>query len=170
MNPSIRTLIFPAALALGASWYLSACNDDDDDSDSGSARFDQADRMGLPGVNTIFNHPSSVEGFSKILYNRRSPDSDLVNYKDQFVTVLGAVSNGAPEATAAALLPDELPAKLGSAASDFALLDGRKLEDDAIDIALGLLVGSDLPALQSDHVDANDTAFSAEFPYLAGPH
>ncbi|MDB5049210.1 MAG: hypothetical protein JWO30_2281 [Fibrobacteres bacterium] len=170
MNVSNRvsTLAFAAAVGLCTPVFFPACNDND--SDSENASFTQVDRMGIPALNTVFNHPKTVSGFSKTLYNQRGPDSDLVNYKAQFKTVLGAVANADPEATVLLLLPDELPAKLGSATSDFAALDGRKLEDDAADIALTVAVGPTLPALHSDHVNANDTAFSAEFPFLAGPH
>ena len=47
----------------------------------------------------------------------------------------------------------------------FANLTGRALSDDAVDVALFVTVG--IPALRSDHVDANDRAFLSTFPYVA---
>jgi hypothetical protein len=54
------------------------------------------------------------------------------------------------------------------------VLTGRKLDDDVIDVELTLIfggpAGTSNPALTSDHVNANDAAFSTHFPYLASPH
>jgi hypothetical protein len=134
-----------------------------------AARFHyrQVDRMGIPGLNTVFNHPSGIAGFDKKAYNRASPADDRATYTGQFVTVLGAVGNADPAATAALLLPDELPVDLG-APTAFASLTGRALADDAVDVALLVTVG--IAALQSDNVDANDKAFRSTFPYVAAPH
>jgi hypothetical protein len=53
-------------------------------------------------------------------------------------------------------------------------LSGRALADDVIDVELLLIFGGpngmSNPGLTSDHVNANDKAFSATFPYLAAPH
>jgi hypothetical protein len=134
-----------------------------------AARFHyrQVDRMGIPGLNTVFNHASGIAGFDKKAYNRASPADDRATYTGQFVTVLGAVGNADPAATAALLLPDELPVDLG-APTAFASLTGRALADDAVDVALLVTVG--IAALQSDNVDANDKAFRSTFPYVAAPH
>lgn len=128
----------------------------------------QVDRMGIPALNTVFNHPSGIAGFDKTAYNRATPADDLATYTDQFEVVLGAVGNADPAATAALLLPDELPVSLGVAVNSFATLTGRALDDDAVDVALFVTVG--IAALQSDNVDANDKAFQATFPYVATPH
>lgn len=46
---------------------------------------------------------------------------------------------------------------------------GRRLQDDVIDATFGALIGNTLgvPTV-SDNVDANDCAFGADFPFLAG--
>lgn len=135
-----------------------------------AARFQytQVDRMGIPGLNTVFNHATSVAAFDKTAYNRATPAGDVATYRDQFITVLGAVANPDPEATADLLLPDELPVSLGAQETAFGQLTGRALADDAVDVALAVTVG--VAALQSDNVDANDRAFRDEFPYVAAPH
>lgn len=130
-------------------------------------QYQQVDRMGIPGLNTVFNHPSGVAGFDKTAYNRATPAQDVATYGALFETVLGAVGNADPAATAALLLPDELPVSLG-AETAFGSLTGRKLSDDAVDVALTVTVG--IAGLQSDNVDANDKVFQAQFPYVAAPH
>jgi hypothetical protein len=51
------------------------------------------------------------------------------------------------------------------------VLTGRALADDVIDVELLLIFGGPMgtsnAALTSDHVNANDKAFTASFPYLA---
>lgn len=124
----------------------------------------QVDRIGIPALNTVFNHPPA---FSKVDYNTASAADDLATYTGRFETVLGAVANPDPAATAALLLPDALPVSLAGETS-FATLTGRDLADDAVDVALSVTVG--IESLKSDNVDANDVAFLASFPYLAAPH
>lgn len=130
--------------------------------------YTQVDRKGIPALNTVFNHPSGTAGFDKTLYNVSSPAGDVATYTAQFETVLGAVGNADPSATAALLLPDELPVSLGASPTAFASLTGRTLSDDATDVALFVTVGA--AELQSDNVDANDLPFRTAFPYVAAPH
>ena len=128
-------------------------------------QFRQVDRMGIPALNTVFNHPPA---FSKTDYNTAGPEGDLAAYTGLFETVLGAVANADPSATAAVLLPDELPVSLGETVSNFAALTGRKPADDATDVALQVVVG--ITSLHSDNVDGNDVPFLTSFPYLATPN
>lgn len=135
-----------------------------------AARFQyrQVDRMGIPGINTVFNHPSGIGPFDKTAYNLALPADDVANYTDLFITVLEAVGNPDPAATAALLLPDELPVSLAASPTSFATLTGRALADDAVDVALSVIVG--IESLKSDNVDANDKPFRSVFPYVAEPH
>ncbi len=127
--------------------------------------YQQVDRLGIPALNTVFNHPPQ---FDKKAYNVAGPGDDLRNYRARFETVLGAVANADPSATATLLLPDELPVSLAAATTHFAELNGRALDDDAVDVALTVVVG--IETLHSDNVDANDVAFLPTFPFLADPH
>lgn len=129
-----------------------------------SGGYVQVDRMGIPTLNTVFNHPPQ---FSKTDYNVATPDGDVAAYTGLFETVLAGVANPNPSGTAALLLPDALPVSLAGPTS-FPTLTGRALSDDAVDVALSVTVG--IAALQSDNVDANDKPFSPTFPYLAAPH
>lgn len=135
-----------------------------------AARFQyrQVDRMGIPALNTVFNHPSGIGPFDKTAYNLASPVDDVADYTDLFITVLEAVGNPDPPATAALLLPDELPVSLAASPTSFATLTGRALADDATDVALSVTVG--IEELKSDNVDANDKPFRSVFPYVAEAH
>lgn len=135
-----------------------------------AARFQyrQVDRMGIPGLNTVFNHPSGVGPFDKTAYNLALPANDVDTYTDLFITVLDAVGNPDSPATAALLLPDELPVSMAASPTAFATLTGRALADDAVDVALSVTV--DIEELQSDNVDANDRPFRSTFPYVAEPN
>lgn len=131
----------------------------------GAFSYAQVDRIGIPALNTVFNHPPQ---FSKTDYNVASPMDDLATYTGLFETVLGAVGNADPSATAALLLPDALPVDMSAGTTSFATLTGRDLADDAVDVALTVTVGP--MELHSDNVDANDVPFLGSFPYLAAPN
>lgn len=171
---SFDVAFMPASVGTkNASILISSSNADAAEAAiSGTAtrfQYSQVDRMGIPALNTVFNHPSGTSPFDKTAYNTASPANDVANYTDQFVTVLGAVPNSDPEATAALLLPDELPVSLAASPTAFATLTGRALSDDAADVALSVVINAE-PSLQSDNVDANDVAFRTEFPYVAAPN
>lgn len=124
--------------------------------------FVQADRFGLPAIATVF-----IPTAQKDAYNRGVPANDAATYTDEVVAVLMAFGNSMAQANglAAALLPDVQPINT-SMPSGF--LNGRRLQDDVITAELGLIFGANA-ALNDDHVDANDRAFRATFPYLADP-
>ena len=125
--------------------------------------FQQFDRIGRPAINTVFIPSSEKNGF-----NVAAPANDVAAYSsavvDFLVTVAGQ-SQADAEGLASALLPDILTIDV-SQPSGF--LNGRTLADDVITAELGLIFGSNA-ALNDDHVDANDVAFLATFPYLASP-
>ena len=141
----------------------------------------QADRMGRPAINTVFNGlhvptSSTLNNAEKEAFNHLNPTSDRQVTTDNVKAVLntiGAVltANGATAYTptqvsgiAKVLLPDVLTFKVGNSGG---FLNGRKLADDVINAEFGLLTNG---AVGSDGVDANDVGFSGSFPYLAGAH
>jgi len=77
-----------------------------------------------------------------------------------------------------AVPPSANPSPLGVLGGDLAgFPNGRRLEDDVVDIALAVVEGAvfgegaDVSALAPfDSVDRNDRAFSTSFPYVALPH
>lgn len=105
----------------------------------------QVDRMGRPAINTVFIPTSFKDAF-----NAGLPRHDLRD----FSSFLGPFSS--------VLLPDILTVNTSSPAG---FLNGRRLEDDVIDIELSLL---GVPG-GSDCVP-NDSVFTTVFPYLAPPN
>jgi hypothetical protein len=62
------------------------------------------------------------------------------------------------------LLPDVITFDTSNAGG---FLNGRRLQDDVIDIVLGAVSNG---GVTTDMVNANDAAFLGQFPYLAAPN
>ena len=130
----------------------------------------QIDRKGKPGINTVFiTGDDAKNGF-----NADSPSGDAAEYTDEVVGITSAIQQALGVAEMAAndygatiagvVLPDVLPYNTAEAA-DFSVFNGRALADDVIDVYYQVLTTVDeQPALMGDCV-ANDSAFSADFPY-----
>jgi hypothetical protein len=127
----------------------------------------QADQMGRPAINTVFNH-----GNEKNIFNATQPadqrtaqNGDGATYLDSFTATL--TSFGYPPAAARGiaelLLPDILTYDYSSSAG---FLNGRKLTDDVIDIELALVTKG---AVAGDGVGPHSDYLS-DFPYLGNPH
>ncbi len=154
----------------------------DDDLGGGAAGFwastvsttgAQLDRMGIPAINTVFNAaafggPSNEKQF----YNRRRPILDEAKYADLFSDRLVAFTTalGAPYSAAEAdgivdlVLPDILPYDVTTEAAG--PLNGRNLDDDVIDVLLGIVTNSVVPG---DGIGPH-TDYKANFPYLGNPN
>jgi len=131
---------------------------------AGGARFD---RMGKPGINTVFLHTDAT----KDGYNVADPANDVAEYTDDVAGTISLIRQelGDDMATADAygdtiaglLLPDVLGYDVTTAADYGAPLNGRALADDVIDISYGVVTDGDLA---SDCV-ASDSSFRSSFPY-----
>jgi hypothetical protein len=141
-------------------------------------RLAQADQMGRPGINTVFNH-----GNDKNVFNVTQPadqrdllSTDTATMGQKLLTVfrqeLQALSAGSPKgqytadqalAIAQILLPDILTFDYSSPAG---YLNGRRLQDDVIDISLNLVTNG---KVTGDGVGPH-TDYLAEFPSLGRPH
>jgi len=132
----------------------------------------QVERMGLPTINTVFNHSDPT----KEAYNRANPSGDaalvggnisflvsaIVGAAEQLGAYGGAVDEAAyGAAIAGALTPDVLNYDTDTTA-DFTGLNGRGLNDDVINVAYSAV---SMGALTSDCV-AEDNTLSGAFPYL----
>ncbi len=134
----------------------------------------QVERMGLPGINTIFNHSNAT----KEAYNRARPQNDVTAYTGAVAGVATLIQQllGIPDpaaqahgaAVAATLLPDVITYNTASSA-DFTTLNGRALSDDVIDVALNFTALGSPTGPLSDCV-GNDSTFSEGFPYLGSPN
>jgi hypothetical protein len=129
----------------------------------------QVERMGLPTINTVFNHTNAT----KEAYNRAEPRNDVANYSDDVSGVVELITSlagtaGNPEAygdaIAGILLPDVITYNTAQPAS-FAALNGRALSDDVIDVALSVVANTPL----TDCV-ALDSVFRTSFPYVGLPN
>jgi len=164
-----RRLVLACAVAVTAGCDDATGPGGDDDFESSpvfGVTVMQVDRFGLPAINTAF----VADAADRDVFNRSAPAGDA-----QFLPLASGVIQArygldADQADALAdfALPDVQP--LGDLSG---FPNGRRLEDDVIDVELGLIFGvfgPAVPALQSDGVDANDVAFGGAFPYLAAPN
>ncbi len=120
----------------------------------------QIDRNGRPVINTVF-----IPGPMKDAFNMASPVSDQSLFRDAFTASARALGNSVDRANFLAdfLLPDILTLDTSNAGG---FPNGRRLQDDVIDIALNLVSNG---AITRDCV-ANDSTFRTTFPYWAGPN
>jgi hypothetical protein len=128
----------------------------------------QADQMGRPAINTVFNH-----GADKNLFNLTQPADQrdaattagptfLQVFTSELET-LGGYSSAEAETIAKILLPDILTFDYSSSGG---FLNGRRLQDDVIDIELNLVTHG---GVAGDKVGPH-TDYLRDFPYLGNPH
>ncbi len=145
----------------------------------------QADQMGRPAINTVFNPTADKNDF-----NRTAPSKQLTAFGGKFYDNVvngllflssldseGAYAQGQAEALASVLIPDVLVYDRNSALP--APLNGRALADDVIDVELRVATGGDPLGLFADR-DADGAVngdgvgphgdYLASFPYLGVPH
>ena len=123
------------------------------------------DRMARAAINTVFNH-----GQDKNVFNNIDPSDDLTASTTEGITFVTSFANtlkalGGDPALATVLLPDVLNYNF-SKPTNYAALNGRRLEDDVIDISLSLVTGG---GLKTDNVGPHSDYLS-DFPYLGTPH
>lgn len=171
------TTIKIIAIALGGSLVAASCKKSDDMTPAATVYYQQQDQMGRPAINTVFIPAAHKDGF-----NTTVPSQLNAAYGADItagLTGFGYMTNilGWDKATfSAALGTDVLTASTTGVTSFYDgtnVLTGRTLNDDVIDVELTLIfggaTGASNPGLTSDHVNGNDKAFSASFPYLASP-
>ena len=149
--------------------------------DKAAVVFSQVDRMGIPTINTVL-----IPTTSKNTFNNADPANDIGAYSNivaNTITTLrnavGGVSGFPAEDSpgiaaanlAAILIPDVVTIDFSNPVT---FPNGRRLEDDVVDAAVGLVLnrGNVLGggAGVSDGINANDRTFSSTFPYLAPPN
>jgi Domain of unknown function (DUF4331) len=128
----------------------------------------QADQMGRPAINTVFNHGPDKNTFNvtQPADQRTAMTASSGTFLQEFVAELQALGGySAAQATGIAeiLLPDVLTFDYSSSAG---FLNGRKLQDDVIDIELNLVTNE---KVKGDGVGPH-TDYLSDFPYLGPPH
>ena len=133
--------------------------------DSNALPFVQIDRMGNPAINTAL-----VVASRKDAFNRRGPDGDGAFKADAVQRILTFNGNNLAHAQAVAntLFPDVMTLDMTSNAGFVTgPLNGRRFDDDFIDLALAVLTNG---RVTSDGVPANDSPFLTDFPFFAPEH
>jgi hypothetical protein len=151
-------------------------------------RWQQVDRMGRPAINTVVNSSGPIVGApseAKNLFNAGKPARDG-DFRQAVIDALqayssldseGPYSNEQAGALADVLLPDLLTYDKSSELP--APLNGRRLEDDVIDVELRIVTGGDPLGLfddrdadggvNGDGVGPHDD-YLDQFPYLGHPN
>jgi hypothetical protein len=128
----------------------------------------QADQMGRPAINTVFNHGIDKNTFNVIqpAAQRNTLTAEGQTFEQSFQSTLEALGGyNASQALGIAdiLLPDVLTFDYSSSAG---FLNGRRLQDDVIDIELNLVTNG---KVTGDGVGPH-TDYLSDFPYLGKPH
>ena len=130
--------------------------------------FTQADQMGRPAINTVFNHGADKNTFNvtqpaaQRTTKTASGETFLQLFTDE-LEALGGYTATQADGIAKILLPDVLTFDFSSSAG---FLNGRKLQDDVIDIELNLVTNG---KVSGDGVGPH-TDYLSDFPYLGNPH
>jgi hypothetical protein len=163
-------------LILAGIITFSACKKDNDNT---PAYYQTQDQMARPAINTVF-----VSAADKDMFNTTVPSAMNAAFASKFKTKLLALNTGyttnllglTADQFTNVLVTDVLNASTTAPTSFYDgtnVLTGRALADDVIDVELTLIFGGPNgtanPGLTSDHVNGNDKAFLASFPYLANP-
>ncbi len=128
----------------------------------------QADQMGRPAINTVFNHGNDQNVFNAIqpARQRTALTASGQTFLQEFVSeleALGGYTAAQARGIADLLLPDILTFDYSSPAG---FLNGRRLQDDVIDIELNLVTNGNVTG---DGVGPHSDYLS-HFPYLGAPH
>ena len=129
--------------------------------DTHTGPFVQIDRTALPAVSTVV-----IPARMKDAFNRAPPRQDSL-FRDAAIASLLALNGDRTYSQSlvdAVLLPDVAILDLTKAGG---FLNGRRPEDDVIDI---LLQAATRGAVPGDRVDANDVPYLNDFPFFAPPH
>ena len=163
---------------LSITAVLVSCNNDDSSAPDFTGSYVQQDQMARPAINTVF----IASGAPKDAFNSAIPSTMGASYQSVFEARLLALNPayttnalGQTSAQLTGLLSTDVLNVSKTAPTTFFdgtnVLTGRKPSDDVIDVELLLIFGGPMgtsnPGLTSDHVNANDKAFSTSFPYLA---
>ena len=128
----------------------------------------QVDQMGRPAINTVFNHAGDKNTFN---VTQPADQRDTATLSGQtFLQVftaeletLGGYTMAQADGIAKILLPDILTFDFSSSAG---FLNGRRLQDDVIDISLNLVTNGHI---SGDGVGPH-ADYLSQFPYLGNPH
>ncbi len=124
--------------------------------------------MGRPAINTVFNKGNDKNTFNvtQPANQRNAITASGQTFLQVFIAdleALGGYTAAQADGIAKILLPDVLTFDFSSSAG---FLNGRRLQDDVIDIELNLVTNG---KVTGDGVGPH-TDYLSEFPYLGKPH
>ena len=138
----------------------------------------RVDRMAIPTINTAL-----IPSDQKDAFNQGDPANDVAAFgataqatieglRAAVDAVLGTGTGGplgdvSAADVAATLIPDVVTIDFSQPVQ---FTNGRTLEDDVIDVALGVVLNQGGAAGVSDAINGNDVSFLSTFPFLAPPH
>lgn len=175
MKP-IQSLLPGTLLFFSFSLFLTIACSSSSSSNSGNSNPQQADRVGLPTINTAL-----IGTGRKDVFNQGDPATDVTNFRAEILaniqglrTAVAGIqgfppADGAVSADAVADIacPDVLTVNF---ASPTIFPNGRRPDDDVIDTILGLVLDRSNGGLGiPDGIDSNDRPFLTVFPYLSDP-
>ena len=178
----MKTTIKLLSLIVIGSLLGTACKKDSTTIPPATVYYQQQDQMGRPAINTVFNVAPTAKDSFNVTVPSAMPGIFTTAFKSRLLALNAGYTTNAlgqdANALTGLLVSDVLNVSTGGTTTFFDgvpanTLSGRKLSDDVIDVELLLIfggpAGTSNPTLTSDHVNANDKAFSATFPYLASP-
>src|SRR6266568_3657741 len=123
------------------------------------------DRVGRAAINTVFNHGVDMNIFNNLEPGQDSSamNSEGMTFVQSFADTLTAL--GGSPSLATVLLPDVLNYDY-TKPTDYAKLNGRRLQDDVISISLSLVTNG---GLTTDNVGPHSD-YLDRFPYAGKPH
>ncbi len=139
----------------------------------------RVDRMGIPAINTAL-----IPHDQKDAFNQGSPATDAATFRSVAQSTIqtlraavdpifgtpedgGPLGNLTPQQVATVLIPDIVTIDFSKPVQ---FPNGRRLQDDVIDTALGVVLNRGGSGGISDAIDSNDVAFMSTFPFEASPH
>jgi len=158
-----------------------------------SGRFyQQMDRLARPVVNEVFATVANNRHKINDLAQPSQDSSNLANDIQSFMTFPAGRSQAITNVVKAVLVPDVMKVNLNGGGAAYlgyetggatgGTFGGRALDDDVVDISLGVVFGNTVPALglaaddgneiptlTSDHVGPGGKHFLPRFPYLGNP-
>lgn len=175
-------LVLPL-MAVMIAFIAGGCADNTTTNTTSTKTYSQIDQVGRPAINTVF--VGAADSTQKDTFNKTVPSQMSGAFTTTFTSRLLALNPayttnllGLDANTFCGVLVKDVLNVSKTGPTTFYdgvhVLTGRTLSDDVIDVELTLIFGGSNgmqnPGLTSDHVNSNDAAFSASFPYLATPH
>lgn len=187
----MKNIIQLSAVAGLAAFVVVGCGGGGGNSNGGSKQtFTQKERLARPVVNEVF---ATVANQQHLINDTINPDKDKVELEPDIRGFMKNTAGRSDEITnlvATVLVPDVMvvdlskrtpAAYLGELPAFGGGFGGRKLEDDVVDVSLGIIFGKtlsnaglvaadgkDITALTKDNVGPSKTYLNT-FPYLPTP-